>query len=205
MTSKQSCALKGASSEASPWHPKALSPPTTTKPFLVKAKASLFKASLDRPPLVPKTGGGGGPFGFPFKGPKKGTRQKDDRAHLFLFGNKPRSELGPVVECIFYCLLHFESLVKCKLYPKSTPETNRSLAPPPPLPWPCQSECLTVEIEIRSQHLRGVPWPKPQRLWVYLQGNRIRCAAKWSSSIHTRDPLVDFIGDSRPPTTIVLS
>ena len=25
------------------------------------------------------------------------------------------------MECIFYDLLHFESLVKCKLYPKSTP------------------------------------------------------------------------------------
>ena len=30
------------------------------------------------------------------------------------------SQAGPV-ECISYCLLHFESLVKCKLDPKSTP------------------------------------------------------------------------------------
>ena len=34
----------------------------------------------------------------------------------------PRLEFGPVIECIFHCLLHFESLVKCKMYPKSTPE-----------------------------------------------------------------------------------
>ena len=30
--------------------------------------------------------------------------------------------LGPVIECIFYCLLHMESLVECKMYPKSTPD-----------------------------------------------------------------------------------
>ena len=30
-------------------------------------------------------------------------------------------EWGPVMECIFYCLLHFESQVKCRMYPKSTP------------------------------------------------------------------------------------
>ena len=31
----------------------------------------------------------------------------------------------PVIECIFDCLLHFEWLVKCKMYPKSTPNTPR--------------------------------------------------------------------------------
>ena len=24
---------------------------------------------------------------------------------------------GPVIECIFYCMLHFESQIKCKMYP----------------------------------------------------------------------------------------
>ena len=42
--------------------------------------------------------------------------------HGLLFWPKKKPELGPVLECRFYCLLHFESLVKCKMYPKSTPE-----------------------------------------------------------------------------------
>ena len=36
-----------------------------------------------------------------------------------------RFELGPVIECIFYCFLPFESLVKCKMYLKSNPVEPR--------------------------------------------------------------------------------
>ena len=43
-----------------------------------------------------------------------------------------RSELGPAIECIFYCLLHFESLVKCKMYPKSTPCATLLVGKPSP-------------------------------------------------------------------------
>ena len=30
-------------------------------------------------------------------------------------------KLGQVIECMLYCLLHFDSLVKCKVYAKSIP------------------------------------------------------------------------------------
>ena len=38
-------------------------------------------------------------------------------------------ESGPVIECIFYCLLHMESLVKCKMYPQSTPVLRNTKTP----------------------------------------------------------------------------
>ena len=42
-----------------------------------------------------------------------------------LWGDKVMIRVRPSEkECIFYCLLHFESLVKCKMYPKSTPENT---------------------------------------------------------------------------------
>ena len=38
----------------------------------------------------------------------------------------PLLELGPVIECMSYCLLHMESLVKCRMYPKSTPASKKA-------------------------------------------------------------------------------
>ena len=34
----------------------------------------------------------------------------------------PGFDCGSVIECIFYCLLRVDSLAKCNMYPKSTPE-----------------------------------------------------------------------------------
>ena len=58
-------------------------------------------------------------------------------------------------ECICSCLLHLESLVKCKMYPKSTPEPCHSPS------WPLKSKGRASSPAPRSS--RGSRSRKPAR------------------------------------------
>ena len=53
---------------------------------------------------------------------------KCQNSHGLFHCTECRDHDGPVVECIFYRLLQFESLINCKMYPKSTPG-SRNQAP----------------------------------------------------------------------------
>ena len=88
----------------------------------------------------------------PHISPRSGHPLLTNRGLMKIWGQhfqETRTDLGPVLECVQHCLLHFESLVKSNMYPKSTPANG------PPSP---RAQSLPSHLPPPSEHahsLRG--------------------------------------------------